>query len=111
VDGGRPLAKQQAVSFRIADMEAQTEVARQLVWRGATLKDNKQPYSHHSAITKMFASDVAMKVAQEAMDIMGTYGYTKKSAIEKIWRDARILSIYEGTNQIQRLVISGGLLR
>lgn len=111
MDGSKPLAKQQAVAFKIAEMEAQVEAARQLVYRGALLKDNHQPYSHHSAITKLFATDMAMKVANDAMDIMGTYGYSKDSKIEKIWRDARILSIYEGTNQIQRLVISGGLLR
>lgn len=111
MDGGKPLAKQQAVTFKLAEMEAQVEAARQLVHRGTVLKDNKQPYSHHSAIAKLFATDMAMKVSLDAMDIMGTYGYTKDSEIEKIWRDARILSIYEGTNQIQRLVIAGGLLR
>lgn len=111
MDGGKPLAKQQAVTFKLAEMEAHVEAARQLVHRGTVLKDNKQPYSHHSAIAKLFATDMAMKVSLDAMDIMGTYGYTKDSEIEKIWRDARILSIYEGTNQIQRLVIAGGLLR
>ena len=111
IENGKPVGKQQAVSFKIADMDARTEAARLLVHRGAVLKDNKQPYSHHSAITKLFATDAAMQNAQDAMDIMGTYGYTKESAIEKIWRDARILSIYEGTNQIQRLVASGNLLR
>lgn len=111
MDGSRPLSRQQAVAFKIAEMAAQVEAGRQLVYRGAFLKDSKQPYSHHSAITKLFATDMAMQVARDAMDIMGTYGYSKDSAIEKIWRDARILSIYEGTNQVQRLVISGGLLR
>lgn len=111
IDGGRPLAKQQAVTFKLAEMEAQVEAARQLVHRGTVLKDNKQPYSHFSAIAKLYATDMAMKVAHDAMDIMGTYGYSKDSKIEKIWRDARILSIYEGTNQVQRLVIAGGLLK
>lgn len=111
MDGSKPLAKQKSVAFEIAEMEAMVEAARQLVHRGAVLKDNKQPYSHHSAVTKLFATEMAMKVANLAMEIMGTYGYTKDSPIEKVWRDARILSIYEGTNQIQRLVISGGLLR
>ncbi len=111
MDGSRPLARQQAVAFKLADMEASVEAGRQLVYRGAYLKDNKQPYSHHSAITKLFATDMAMQVARDAMDIMGTYGYSKDSQIEKIWRDARILSIYEGTNQIQRLVASGALLK
>ncbi len=111
VEGVKPLAKQQAITFKIAEMEASVEAARQLVYRGAFLKDNKQPYSHHSAITKLFATEMAMNVANSAMEIMGSYGYTKESQIEKVWRDARILSIYEGTNQVQRLVISGGLLR
>ncbi|MBP1927416.1 alkylation response protein AidB-like acyl-CoA dehydrogenase [Sedimentibacter acidaminivorans] len=110
-EGVKPLAKQQAIAFKIAEMEAHVTAARLLVYRGALLKDSKQPYSHHSAVTKLFATDMAMKVANDALDIMGTYGYTKDSKIEKIWRDARILSIYEGTNQVQRLVISGGLLR
>lgn len=111
IENGKPLAKQQAIAFRIAEMEAMVEAARQLVHRGALLKDSKQPYSHHSAITKLFATEMAMTVANAAMEIMGTYGYTKESPIEKIWRDARILSIYEGTNQIQRLVVSGALLK
>lgn len=111
MDGSRPLAKQQAIGFKLAEMQAQVEAARQLVYRGAFLKDNKQPYSYHSAISKLFATDTAMQVARDAMDIMGNFGYSKDSAIEKIWRDARILSIYEGTNQIQRLVIAGGLLK
>lgn len=111
IENGKPLAKQQAIAFKIAEMESMVEAARQLVHRGALLKDSKQPYSHHSAITKLFATEMAMTVANEAMEIMGTYGYTKDSPIEKIWRDARILSIYEGTNQVQRLVISGALLK
>jgi len=111
IENGKPLSKQQAIAFKIAEMESMVEAARQLVHRGALLKDSKQPYSHHSAITKLFATEMAMTVANEAMEIMGTYGYTKDSPIEKIWRDARILSIYEGTNQVQRLVISGALLK
>lgn len=111
MEGSKPLAKQQAIAFKIAEMEAMVEASRQLVYKGAFLKDNKQPYSHHSAITKLFATEMAMSVANSAMEIMGAYGYTKDSRIEKVWRDARILSIYEGTNQVQRLVISGGLLK
>ena len=110
-DNGKPLGKNQGVTFKLAEMEAQIEAARLLVFKGAHLKDSGQPYSHHSAITKLFATDTAMYAAQTAMDIMGSYGYSKTSRIEKIWRDARILSIYEGTNQIQRLVIVGGIMR
>ena len=111
MEGNRPLSRQQAVAFKIAEIEAMVTAARQLVYRGAVLKDSKQPYSHHSAITKLFATETALYAANTAMDIMGTYGYTEDSRIEKVLRDARILTIYEGTNQIQRHVISGGLLR
>lgn len=111
MDDGKPLAAQQAVAFKIADMATAVEAGRQLVYRGAVLKDAHQPYSKHASITKLFCTDMAMQVARDAMEIMGAYGYTKETYVEKLWRDARILSIYEGTNQVQRVVISGSLLR
>lgn len=111
IDGNKPLASQQYASFKIADMASQVESARLLVRRGAYLKDQNQPYSTHSAITKLLTTDVAMTVARDAMDLMGSEGFTKNSPIEKVWRDARILSIYGGTNQIQKLVISGAFLK
>ncbi|MBP2629166.1 MAG: CaiA [Firmicutes bacterium] len=111
IDNGKPLASQQSVAFKIADMATVIEAGRQLVHQGARLKDAHQPYSKHAAMTKLFCTDMAMQVARDAMDIMGAYGYTKDSYVEKIWRDSRILSIYEGTNEIQRVVISGSLLR
>ncbi|MEG0919380.1 MAG: acyl-CoA dehydrogenase family protein [Anaerovoracaceae bacterium] len=110
-DGGKPLVRNQIVAFKIADMAAQVDAARLMVDYGARLKDNKEPYSVHSAKTKLLCTDMAMANAEEAMQIMGSYGYSKDSRIEKIWRDCRILSIYEGTNQIQRLVASGAYLR
>jgi len=111
VDNGKPLASQQAVSFKIADMVAAVEAGKQLVYRGAMLKDTCQPYSRHSAIAKLFCTEMAIRVARDAMEIMGVYGYTRETYVEKIWRDARILPIYEGTNQILRGVISRSLLR
>ncbi|HBC91521.1 MAG TPA: acyl-CoA dehydrogenase [Pelotomaculum sp.] len=111
MDHGKPLSVQQSAAFKLADMDTAVEAGRQLVYRGAVLKDAHQPYSKHSAITKLFCTDMAMQVARDAMEIMGSYGYTKDAYIEKVWRDARILSIYEGTNQIQRVVIAGALLK
>lgn len=111
LDHGQPLAAQQSVAFKIADMATAVEAGRQLVYRGAVLKDARQPHSKHSAITKLFCTDMAMQIARDAMEIMGAYGYTTETYLEKVWRDARVLSIYEGTNQIQRIVISGSLLR
>jgi alkylation response protein AidB-like acyl-CoA dehydrogenase len=111
MDDGKPLSAQQAVAFKLADMATAVEAGRQLVYRGAVLKDAHQPYSKHSAMTKLFCTDMAMQAARDAMDVMGVYGYTKDAYIEKVWRDARILSIYEGTNQIQRVVIASALLK
>jgi acyl-CoA dehydrogenase len=111
MDNGQPLSAQQAVAFKLADMATAIEAGRQLVYHGAALKDAHKPYSKHSAMTKLFCTDMAMQVAIDAMDIMGNYGYTKDSYIEKVWRDARILSIYEGTNQIQRVVVANALLK
>ncbi len=110
IDNGKPLSAQQFVDFKIADMATAVEAGRQLVYRGAVLKDAHQPYSKYSAMAKLFCTDMAVQVATEAMEIMGAYGYTKDAYIEKVWRDARILPIYEGTNQIQRIVISKTIL-
>ncbi|MDD4237940.1 MAG: acyl-CoA dehydrogenase family protein [Desulfotomaculaceae bacterium] len=111
MDNGKSLTDQQAVSFKIADMATAVEAGRLLVYHGAMLKAAHRSYSKNSAIAKLFCTDMAMQVARDAMEIMGTYGYTKDALIEKIWRDARILSIYEGTNQIQRIVIANAVLR
>jgi len=111
MDNGKPLSEQQAVAFKLADMATSVEAGRQLVYRGAEMKDAHLPYSKYSAMAKLFCADMAMQVARDAMDIMGIYGYTKDSFIEKVWRDAKILSIYEGTSQIQRVVIAKALLK
>lgn len=107
---GKPLAAQQSVAFKLADMAIQVEAARQLVRNCLRLKDAGVPYTKEAAIAKTFATDTAMKVTTEALEIMGSYGYSKDSVVEKLMRDAKIQQIYEGTNQIQRLVISGLLL-
>lgn len=108
---GKPLAANQSIAFKLADMAIQTEAAKQLVRNCLRLKDAGLPYTKEAAIAKTFATDTGMRVASEAMEIMGAYGYSRDSVVEKLVRDAKIQQIYEGTNQIQRLVISGILLK
>ena len=108
---GKPIAQQQAVAFMLADMAMQIEAARQLVYHAAALKDAGLPYGMEAAMVKTFASDMAVKVALDAIQIMGGYGYSREYPVERLLRDAKITQIYEGTNQIQRVVIAGNLLR
>ncbi|WP_312562393.1 acyl-CoA dehydrogenase [Anaerospora sp.] len=108
---GKPIAAQQAVSFMLADMAIEIEAARQLVYHAAALKDAGRPYGKEAAMAKTFASDVAIKVALDAVQIMGGYGYSREYPAERMLRDAKITQIYEGTNQIQRVVIAGHILR
>ena len=108
---GNPIAAQQAVSFMLADMAIEIEAARQLVYHAAALKDAGRPYGKEAAMAKTFASDVAVKVALDAVQIMGGYGYSREYPVERMLRDAKITQIYEGTNQIQRVVIAGHILR
>lgn len=108
---GKPIAQQQAVAFMLADMAIQIEAARQLVYHAAALKDAGLPYGTEAAMAKTFASDMAVKVALDAIQIMGGYGYSREYPVERLLRDAKITQIYEGTNQIQRVVIAGNLLR
>jgi len=108
---GKPIAAQQAVSFMLADMAIEIEAARQLVYHAAALKDAGRPYGKEAAMAKTFASDVAIKVALDAVQIMGGYGYSREYPVERMLRDAKITQIYEGTNQIQRVVIAGHILR
>lgn len=108
---GKPIAAQQAVSFMLADMSIEIEAARQLVYHAAALKDAGRPYGKEAAMAKTFASDVAVKVALDAVQIMGGYGYSREYPVERMLRDAKITQIYEGTNQIQRVVIAGHILR
>jgi len=106
-----PIANLQGIQFMLADMVIQAEAARAMVYRSASAIDNKVlNASHLSAIAKTFASDTAMKVTTDAVQIMGGYGYMKEQPVERMMRDAKITQIYEGTNQIQRVVISRALL-
>ncbi len=103
---GRPIALFQNTAFKIAQMATEIDAARQLVWLAAWLMDQGKPCGKESAMAKMYGSDVAMKVTTEALQIFGGYGYMKDYPMEKLMRDAKLLQIYEGTNEIQRLVIS-----
>ncbi len=103
---GRPIALFQNTAFKIAQMATEIDAARQLVWRAAWLMDQEKPCGKESAMAKMYGSDVAMKVTTEALQIFGGYGYMRDYPMEKLMRDAKLLQIYEGTNEIQRLVIS-----
>ncbi len=107
---GKPILKNQALQFKIADMEMKTEVARQMVAHSLTLMDMGLPFSKESAEAKCFASDVAMEVASEAIQIHGGYGYSREYPVEKLLRDAKIFQIFEGTNEVQRIVIANNVL-
>ena len=111
VQFGQPIAKNQAISFMLADMATKIEAARLLVYRAANLKDQGLSYSKEAAMAKMFASDIAMEVTSDAVQIFGGYGYSKDYPVERLMRNAKITQIYEGTNQVQRMVISGSILR
>jgi butyryl-CoA dehydrogenase len=107
----KPISAQQWVSFTLVDMKMRIEAARWLVYKAAWHKDNGLPYSVEAATAKCFASDVAMWVTTNAVQIFGGYGYTKEYAVERFMRDAKICQIYEGTNQAMRLVVGGAILR
>ncbi len=108
---GKPIMQHQAIAFKLADMATEIEAARLLVYRAAQLKDMGQDYSTASAMAKLFASEVAMKHTVEAVQIHGGYGYVKEYHVERLMRDAKITQIYEGTSEIQRLVISRSILK
>jgi alkylation response protein AidB-like acyl-CoA dehydrogenase len=108
---GKPISAFQAVSFMLVDMAIQIEAARHLVYHAALLKDAGLPYGKEAAMAKTFASDIAVKVALDAIQVMGGYGYSREYPVERLLRDAKITQIYEGTNQIQRVVIAGHILK
>lgn len=103
---GKPILKHQAIAFKLANMATQIEAARLMVYRGAWLKDQGQPFNRAAAMAKVFASEVAMESAVEAVQVHGGYGFVKEYHVERLMRDAKITQIYEGTSEIQRLVIS-----
>ena len=103
---GKPIALFQHIAFQIAQMAMEINAARHLVWHAAWLLDEGKPCGKESAMAKAYGSDVAMKVTTEALQILGGYGYMKDFPMEKLMRDAKLLQIYEGTNEIQRMIIS-----
>ena len=107
---GRPLAKFQNTQFQIADMATRVEAARQLVYRAAMAKATKRRFSVEAAMAKLFASAAAVEVTSMAVQLHGGYGYTREYDVERMMRDAKITEIYEGTSEVQRMVISGALL-
>ncbi|MCD2436544.1 acyl-CoA dehydrogenase [Acidaminococcus sp. NSJ-142] len=107
---GRPISKFQAISFKLADMAMKIDAARYLVYHAAFLKQAGEPYSEAAAEAKCFASDVAMEVTTDAVQVFGGYGYTVDYPVERYMRNAKITQIYEGTNEVQRMVISRALL-
>jgi len=111
VQFGKPIAELQAIQFMLAEMAMKVEAARLLVWQAAYLHDQGCRNTKESAIAKCFAGDTAMQVSMDAVQVLGGYGYMKDYPVEKYMRDAKLHQIYEGTNQIQRVVIANELLR
>jgi hypothetical protein len=107
---GKPIFEFQAIQFKLADMATMIDAARLLIHRAAWLKDNKKQTTKESAMAKVYASEIAVKVCEEAIQIHGGYGYTKDYPPEKHWRDAKLCTIGEGTSEVQRLVIARQLL-
>lgn len=108
---GRSLSAFQGLQWMMADMDVKVEAARNLVYKAAWLKEKGLPYSVEAARAKLYAAEVAMDVTTKAVQIFGGYGYTKEYPIERMMRDAKITEIYEGTSEVQKMVISGSLLR
>ncbi len=106
VQFGKPIAANQGIGFKLADMATATEASRLLTYQAAWLESNNLPYGKESAMAKLMAGDTAMKVTTDAVQVFGGYGYTKDYPVERYMRDAKITQIYEGTQEIQRLVIS-----
>lgn len=107
---GKEIGKHQGVGFKLADMATEIDAARLLCLRSAWLKDNGQPFDKESAMAKLFASEIAMKTTVEAVQVHGGYGYVKEYHVERLMRDAKITQIYEGTSEIQKIVISRAVL-
>ncbi len=108
---GKPIMNHQAIAFKLADMATEIEAARLLVYRAARMKDLGMDFSTAAAMAKLFASETAMKTTIEAVQVHGGYGYVKEYHVERLMRDAKITQIYEGTSEIQRLVISRAILK
>ena len=107
---GKPIGFQQAIGFKLADMATKLRCARMLVYSAAELKEAHEPYATEAAMAKMYASDISLEVTNDALQIFGGTGFLKGMDVERMYRDAKITTIYEGTNEIQRVVISAGIL-
>lgn len=108
---GRSISAFQNTQFQLADMQARVDAARLLVYKAAVNKDNKLPYSVEAATAKLFAAEAAMEVTTKAVQLHGGYGYTREYPVERMMRDAKITEIYEGTSEVQRMVISSNMLK
>jgi len=110
VQFGKPICEFQAIQWKLADMATQLDAAELLIWRAAWLEDHGMPFEKEAAMAKMYASDVTMQASIEGVQILGGYGYCRDYPMERHMRDAKITQIYEGTNEIQRLVIARNLI-
>ena len=108
---GKPIVEHQAVAFKLADMAVEIEAARQLLWHAATLRDAGDPCLKEASMAKLCASEMAERVCSAALQIHGGYGYVTDFPVERIYRDVRVCQIYEGTSEIQRLVVSRALIQ
>ncbi|OGL38536.1 MAG: acyl-CoA dehydrogenase [Candidatus Schekmanbacteria bacterium GWA2_38_11] len=106
VQFGKPICKNQAIQFKLADMATRIEISRLITYKAAWLRDNNLPYALEAAMAKTYASETAVRVAEEALQIHGGYGYTEEYLISRLYRDSKVLTIGEGTNEIQRMVIA-----
>ena len=107
---GKPIIKNQGMQFKLADMQIKTETARQMVAHALTKMDMGLPFAMESAVAKCYAGDIAMEVASEAIQFFGGYGYSREYPVEKLLRDAKIFQIFEGSNEIQRIVIANNII-
>jgi len=107
---GKPISQHQAIAFKLADMATKVEASKLLVYKAAVLKDQMQDYGMASSMAKVFASEAAMSIAVEAVQVHGGYGFVKEYHVERLMRDAKITQIYEGTSEVQRIVISREVL-
>jgi alkylation response protein AidB-like acyl-CoA dehydrogenase len=106
---GKPIVEHQAVAFKLADMATRIDAAELMVLRAAVLRDGKKPCLKEASMAKLFASEMAEQVCSDAIQIHGGYGYLADYPVERIYRDVRVCQIYEGTSEVQRLVISRAL--
>ena len=111
VQFGKPIWKFQNTQFQLADMATKVEAAKQLVYKAAMAKATQKVYSVEAAMAKLYAAEVAMEVTTKAVQLHGGYGYIREYDVERMMRDAKITEIYEGTSEVQRMVISGNLLK